>query len=142
MPMTPAPPLDCSACHRTIGKRAGHNLTEDRRLLCTKCLFNRKLHPVYWPACPEAWHDMFDHTSHVSGTRAGMASLLGPVASQGGIVTTHHDTTGVDHAPRCPGGGITRRDGIDHSLITCTQCGRTITVPLRREWAESEQETK
>ena len=31
--MKPAPALDCAACARTIGKRSGHNLTDDGRML-------------------------------------------------------------------------------------------------------------
>lgn len=75
--MIPAPPLDCAACQRTIGKGSGHNLTDDRRVLCMRCLFRRDLHGTFWPDCPLPWHDMFDHTSGVSGTRAGVAAALG-----------------------------------------------------------------
>lgn len=73
----PAPTLACHACRRTIGKRAAHNVTEDRRVLCTRCLGRRELHATLWPDCPHAGHDVYDHTPHVAGTRAGVAHLLG-----------------------------------------------------------------
>lgn len=75
--MKPAPALDCSRCGRTVGKRRGHSLTEDNRVLCVRCLWDRRLHADYWPDCPESWHDAFDHTPYVVGTRAGIAAVLG-----------------------------------------------------------------
>jgi len=75
--MKPAPPLDCEACGRTIGKRAGHNATADLRIICTKCLWKRHLHSEWFPDCPERWHDMQDHAKYVAGTRAGLAAALG-----------------------------------------------------------------
>lgn len=75
--MRPAPALDCSACGRTIGKRAGHSITEDNRVICTRCLGDKRLHGVFWPECPDTWHDMYDHTPSVCGTRAGVAWKLG-----------------------------------------------------------------
>lgn len=75
--MTPAPPLDCAACAQTIGKWAGHNLTDDLRVLCSRCLFRRDLHRTFWPDCPLRWHDVFDHTKSVASTRAGVVAALG-----------------------------------------------------------------
>lgn len=50
---------------------------------------------------------------------------------------THLDTYGIQHLARCAGGGITRRDGIEHSLIACTGCGKSAMVPLRRDWTDN-----
>lgn len=75
--MEPAPGFDCAACGRRIGKRGSHNITDDHRVICTRCMFDRRLHARFWPTCPHGWHDMFDHTPSVAGTRAGVAALLG-----------------------------------------------------------------
>lgn len=75
--MNPAPPLDCAACGRTISKRRGHNLTEDRRVLCGRCLDDKATHALLWPTCVKDWHDAYDHTPSVAGTRAGVAAALG-----------------------------------------------------------------
>jgi len=50
--MRAAPAFDCAACGRRIGKTAGHNVTDDGRVL-------------------------FDHARGVAGTRAGVAAALG-----------------------------------------------------------------
>ena len=75
--MSTAPAFDCTACGRRIGKSAGHNVTTDARVLCTRCLSDPRLHAQFFPTCPHNWHDMFDHTRHVVGTRAGTAWVLG-----------------------------------------------------------------
>ena len=72
-----APPLDCAVCARTIGKRAGHHLTEDRRILCTRCIHRQEVHARLWPGCAHVWHDALDHTPTVAGTRAAIARILG-----------------------------------------------------------------
>jgi hypothetical protein len=59
--MNPAPPLDCAACGRRIGRRAGHFLLDDRRVVCSRCLERHRL-----------W-DQLDS----QGTRAGIAHVLG-----------------------------------------------------------------
>ncbi len=41
------------------------------------------------------------------------------------------------HTEDCTGPQVTRRDGIEHSLISCTACGRSAMVPLRRDWSEA-----
>lgn len=51
------------------------------------------------------------------------------------------DLSQIDHETRCPGGGITRRDGIEHALIACSGCGRSAAVPLRRDWSDGAQPT-
>lgn len=75
--MRAAPAFDCAACGRRIGKTAGHNLTDDGRVMCTRCLGTRRLHRDLYPECPVAWHDLFDHARGVAGTRAGVAAVLG-----------------------------------------------------------------
>jgi hypothetical protein len=75
--MRAAPAFDCAACGRRIGKTAGHNLTDDGRVLCGRCLGTRRLHARLYPDCPVAWHDLFDHARGVAGTRAGVAAALG-----------------------------------------------------------------
>ncbi len=75
--MRAAPAFDCAACARRIGKSAGHHLLEDGRVLCTRCLGTRRLHAALFPGCPVAWHDPFDHSRGVGGTRAGVAAVLG-----------------------------------------------------------------
>lgn len=76
-PPGPAPALDCTACGRTIGKRSGHNLTDDGRVMCSRCIFKAPLHASLWPDCTEQWHDVFNHLCSVSSTRAGVAAELG-----------------------------------------------------------------
>lgn len=81
--MTAAPPVDCAACGRRIGKTRGHVLigTLDTvsldRVLCARCALDdsRRLHSRYWPHCPQAWHDLYDHPTG-SATRAGLARVL------------------------------------------------------------------
>lgn len=75
--MKPAPPLVCAGCGRIIGKSRAHSLTDDHRVLCSRCLADRRLHPRMWPDCPEDWHDCHDHVTSVAGTRAGVAAVLG-----------------------------------------------------------------
>ncbi len=71
-----APAFDCASCGRRIGKRAGHNLTDDSRVVCCRCL-DRNAHARMYPGCEVSWHDMHDHLRHVVGTRAGIAAVLG-----------------------------------------------------------------
>ncbi len=75
--MRAAPAFDCAACGRRIGKTAGHNLLDDGRVLCSRCLGTRRLHRDLYPGCPVAWHDLFDHARGVAATRAGVAAALG-----------------------------------------------------------------
>lgn len=75
--MIPAPVLTCVACEKKIPKKVGHNLTDDRRVVCSRCIFDRAHHATLWPSCPEPGHDVFDHLLHVSSTRAGIAAVLG-----------------------------------------------------------------
>jgi hypothetical protein len=70
-----APALDCCACGRRIGLRAGHYLLEDRRLVCGRCL-TRPVHARLFADCPHRWHDPLDHLDS-TGTRAGIAHALG-----------------------------------------------------------------
>lgn len=73
--MNPAPALDCALCGRTIGKRGLHVLTEDRKVLCSRCT-DRPAHARLYPGCPHQWHDVYDHPLS-PGTRAGIAAHLG-----------------------------------------------------------------
>jgi hypothetical protein len=73
--MTAAPPLDCAGCSRRIGKKAGHYLTEDGRVVCSRCL-TQAVHAALYPGCPHRWHDTLDHLAS-TGTRAGIAAKLG-----------------------------------------------------------------
>ena len=75
--MRAAPAFDCAACGRRIGKTAGHNLLDDGRVLCSRCLGTKALHRDLYPGCPMAWHDLFGHARGVAGTRAGVAAALG-----------------------------------------------------------------
>jgi hypothetical protein len=85
-PMTrPAPAFDCAACGRRIGKTTSHVLLGERgdhsvdHLICVRCMNKGRhwgLHTRFYPDCPTDWHDLYDHPS-CSGTRAGIASLLG-----------------------------------------------------------------
>lgn len=55
-----AEPFNCHHCRRLIGQRRTH-LIVNGHVLCIRCMEKRELHPIYWPDCPEAWHDMYDH---------------------------------------------------------------------------------
>lgn len=62
----PAPALYCDECGRCIGKRNTHFIVDSNNLLCSGCIVPRsggtqRLHAKYYPACPDGWHDMFDH---------------------------------------------------------------------------------
>lgn len=74
-----APPLQCAACHRTIGKTSGaHNPTKDNRVVCFRCLSNRRgLHAELWPNCDEPDHDTHAHLHTVGAPREECAALLG-----------------------------------------------------------------
>lgn len=72
-----SPVFNCHACHRPLGAEEGHNLTDDLRIICYRCLIDSPLHPEWYPNCPSTWHDMFDHIRYVSGNRASVAMLLG-----------------------------------------------------------------
>lgn len=74
-PMRPAPPFDCAACGRHMGKTAPHFLTDDERVVCRRCLVHREAHARLYPSCP-AGHDMHDHLLS-TGTRAGLARRFG-----------------------------------------------------------------
>jgi hypothetical protein len=86
MSTTKAPPIDCAACGRRIGKRAGHvllgypdDLAVDK-VICLGCMMNhtstRLLHARFYPNCEHDWHDLWDH-QHCGATRAAAAHLLG-----------------------------------------------------------------
>lgn len=68
--------VDCESCGRTIGKTAGHNVTDTYRVLCSRCLNTRNLHSLWWPNCPHTWHDNFDHIRYVLSTRGAVSRLL------------------------------------------------------------------
>lgn len=68
--------FECQACHRTIGKNAGHNVTDHGRVMCSRCLNHRDLHSDWWPDCPHSWHDNFDHIRRIGSTRAAIAHQL------------------------------------------------------------------
>lgn len=74
--MRPAPAFDCANCGHRIGKTRGHNLTDDQRVVCSRCL-DRRAHARLYPDCTVAWHAVQDHLGSVGGTRAGIAALLG-----------------------------------------------------------------
>jgi hypothetical protein len=72
-----APTFDCDQCGRRIRKDGGHYVIEPCRLVCVRCLGRRELHPQLYPDCLDQWHDLYDHTRVVGGTRAGVAAWLG-----------------------------------------------------------------
>lgn len=74
--MRPAPALECFACRRVLGKRAGHFLTDGARVLCSRCIWRGDLHLALWPDCDCPDHLPVDHTE-AQGTRAGTAAALG-----------------------------------------------------------------
>jgi hypothetical protein len=80
--MTPAPALDCAACHRRIGEAAGHVLLNrdrpviERQLVCTRYAGDREVHGRFHPECPDQSHLVLDHPVS-TGTRAGAARVLG-----------------------------------------------------------------
>jgi hypothetical protein len=77
-----APALRCDECGKRISKPQGlHGVTESQNLLCGRCLVPQHagtqcLHAKYYPDCPEAWHDMFDH--HISYATRAAAWLVLP----------------------------------------------------------------
>lgn len=70
--MTTSTPIPCDVCARVITARAGHHVTDDRRVLCTRCLRGRGVHARLWPECRTPGHDVFDHLRAVGSTRAGV----------------------------------------------------------------------
>ena len=60
--MKAAPALDCTECHKRIGKSRGHNVHHDGRVLCTRCVERG---------------DLYNQLRYVCGTRAGTAAALG-----------------------------------------------------------------
>lgn len=81
--MTTAPPLNCAECGQRIGKTRSHYLlgypepSSADRLLCGPCMLGgKRLHAKYYPDCPAAWHDLFDHGG-ASATRTAAARTLG-----------------------------------------------------------------
>jgi hypothetical protein len=86
--MNAAPPMACIGCGRRIGKRRTHFLLDDRRVICASCIENGP-HALYYPDCPEQWHDMHDH-HYQMGTRAGIAWAMGewPASSGHGVRCT------------------------------------------------------
>ena len=73
-----APPFDCAACARRIGRdRTHYQLSKvGNPVVCIRCAETRTLHSKFFPDCPHQWHDLFDHLDRV-GTRAGIAAALG-----------------------------------------------------------------
>ncbi len=110
--MKAAPAFDCAACGRRIGKTAGHNLTDDGRVLCGRCLGTRRLHASLYPNCPVAWHDLFDHARGVAGTPSRCGGSPRPVARQDDMSAAETltrrlvDLAAHGRRPRCgePGG--------------------------------------
>lgn len=83
--MTTAPAFCCAVCGRRIGSTRTHVLldypaavTADR-LLCVSCMTNsgrKRLHRRFYPDCPYAWHDLYDHRS-CAADRDCAAHVLG-----------------------------------------------------------------
>lgn len=76
----PAPALHCEGCRHRLGKNAGHIITENTHLVCTRCLFTttahgRELHARFHPDCPTACRGLLDHPTS-SATRAGAWFVL------------------------------------------------------------------
>lgn len=46
----------------------------------------------------------------------------------------YHGTGELEHAPGCPGPRVVRHDGTRRAQLTCTACGRWVTVLRRNEW--------
>jgi hypothetical protein len=76
----PAPPHDCSACGHRIGKRRFHCIVDNTHVLCGRCMNQRHLHAKYYPDCPVAWHDMYDHGVHFA-TRAAVWYVLAEIST-------------------------------------------------------------
>jgi hypothetical protein len=82
-----APQFRCAACRRWIGKRSlillGIKTAPHRAAplaLCVPCMDRpdpQAAHARWYPDCPHAWHDIYDHHDHATGTRAGIAAVLG-----------------------------------------------------------------
>lgn len=81
-----APQFRCRACRRWIAKTRSLVLLsaddpgEDPVTLCLPCMDRPSpaaAHARWHPDCPHAWHDMYDHCGHATGTRAGIAAYLG-----------------------------------------------------------------
>jgi hypothetical protein len=85
MQRPPAPALDCTTCHRRIGRTRAHYLLAGDRVACTRCVETPGLHGQVYPDCPLPWHDLLDHLDS-TGTRAGIAARLG-------LWPTRKDTT-------------------------------------------------
>lgn len=89
MPMTPAPPFQCSQCGRTIAKQRTHvYVPATESVWCLDCFSpavggSRPVHARVYPDCEHRWHDMYDHPS-MPGSRAGIASFLGLWPARGG----------------------------------------------------------
>jgi hypothetical protein len=71
----PAPAHDCHECGKHIGNRRFHCIVDNTRVLCGRCLDQRHLHTKYYPECPDAWHDMYDHDLKLA-TRAAAWFVL------------------------------------------------------------------
>jgi hypothetical protein len=79
--------INCVVCDRPISPRRHVVLLGTRddydpaRVVCTRCMQNSNpLHARFWPDCPEAWHDLYDHP-HALATKAAAVYLLDEAAS-------------------------------------------------------------
>jgi hypothetical protein len=66
----PAPALDCHACGTRVGKQRFHCIIDNTRVLCGRCMNLPQLHAKYYPDCPVAWHDMYDHGVNLASRAA------------------------------------------------------------------------
>ena len=73
--MPAALPVNCDACGRRLGLKAGHYALEDKFIVCGNCLTSHAAHGALFPGCGLAWHRAHDHVSG-SATRAGAHGVL------------------------------------------------------------------
>ena len=78
----PPPVLSCEECGARLVKGRGHYVVAGAHLLCSGCLLpdgglgsTRRLHARYYPNCPDARHEMWDHEVR-NATRAAAWYLL------------------------------------------------------------------
>jgi hypothetical protein len=82
-----AEPFDCAICHRRIGSRQTHYVTELHAVIGPCCAFGRKstipAHAQLHPDCPVPWHDLWDHALTEAPSRAAACWWLNRGSSDG-----------------------------------------------------------
>lgn len=66
-----ATPIICPGCKKQIGRKGLHFILEDLTVICARCFSGRsqsrakyacrEAHAKFYPNCPVAHHDMYDH---------------------------------------------------------------------------------